>query len=271
MDEQEDYTPSDPSEKEGRRREPGTMGFLDHLDELRRTAVRCVLAFLIAFVLVLWALPEVMEYLQHPFKQAAGQGHAIKLITNSPMGIFSVILQVAFLGSLTLSLPFILYFIGQFVAPALVEREKRLLRPVVLSAFALFLLGSAFAYYLIVPSTVRLSIALNEELGFEMMWSADRYYSLMLWMVIAMGGSFQFPLVLLLLVRIGLLSAEKLRAWRRYAIVVIFILAAVITPTPDPLTQILVAAPLYILYEVSIWLARAIEKKAEARSLIEDV
>jgi sec-independent protein translocase protein TatC len=258
----EDEQPND--EAPEARRESGAMGFLEHLDELRKTVIRCVLALLIAFVLVLVGLGAVIDYLQYPFQQAAADHPDLKLVTNSPLGVFTMVFQVAFLASFSLALPPILYFIAQFVAPALVEREKRLIRPVVLAIFALFLLGAAFAYFLIVPATLRFSILLNERFGYAIVWTVDSYFSMLMWLVIAMGGSFQFPLVLLLLVRIGILSAAKLASWRRIAVVVIFILAAIITPTPDPMTQCMVALPLCLLYEISIWLARAIERRATA-------
>jgi sec-independent protein translocase protein TatC len=160
-----------------------------------------------------------------------------------------------------------LYFVGGFVAPALMEREKRILRPVSLASIALFLLGVNFAYHLIVPATVNVSILLNKEMGFEVLWTADRYYSMLIWLVLGLGGAFQFPLVLLLLVKIGLLSSEKMGSWRRYAVVILLIFAAIVTPTPDPFTQLMVATPLYVLYEIAIIAARMIERRIAAETL----
>jgi sec-independent protein translocase protein TatC len=242
------------------------MGFLEHLDELRQVVIRCILAFLVSLIVVIAFMPSMMAYLQYPLKQAVEAGQ-VTLVTSSPLGVFTVIFQIAFLGAFILSLPFMLYFVGGFVAPALMEREKRILRPVSLASIALFLLGVNFAYHLIVPATVNVSILLNKEMGFEVLWTADRYYSMLIWLVLGLGGAFQFPLVLLLLVKIGLLSSEKMGSWRRYAVVILLIFAAIVTPTPDPFTQLMVATPLYVLYEIAIIAARMIERRIAAETL----
>lgn len=243
------------------RRVIGSMGFLDHLDELRKVIFRCVLSLAISLVVTLVFLGSVMDYLQYPFRMAMDEGAPIRLVTNSPLAVFTVVVQVAFLVSFILALPFLLTFIAGFVSPALVQREKRLLRPVCLGAIALFLMGAAFAFYLIVPSTIRFSIALNRQFDYDMVWTADRYYSMLVWMVLSMGAAFQFPLVILLFVKLGFVNSAKLASWWRIAVVVIFIVAAILTPTPDPLTQALVALPLCGLYFLSIILARFVEKK----------
>jgi sec-independent protein translocase protein TatC len=191
----------------------------------------------------------------------------VALTTTSPLSVFVVVFQVALLGALGLSLPFLAIFAGQFLSPALMEREKRLLFPIGLGAVAFFLLGGAFAFFLIVPATIRFSLVLNRELGFTTLWTADSYFSLVVWMVLGLGATFQFPLVLLLLVKLGILSSAKLAAGRRIAFVILLIFSAIVTPTPDPVTLLLVAIPLYGLYEFSIILARMSERRARKAEL----
>jgi len=164
----------------------------------------------------------------------------------------------------------VLYFIGRFVAPALNEREARVLLPACIISFFLFIAGGLFAYLLLVPSAIKVSVYFNALLGFELIWSADRYYGLLVWMVLGMGAAFQFPMVIQILVYLGIVDVPKLKSIRRIMIVVFFIISAIITPTPDPLTQCMVAGPMIILYELSIFVAGRVAKARE-RGLVEDL
>jgi sec-independent protein translocase protein TatC len=146
----------------------------------------------------------------------------------------------------------------------LTARERGLLVPTALSAFALFLGGAAFGYYLLAPSTIRVAFELNELMGYNVMWTADRYYSLLMWVVLGMGAAFEFPLLIVLANYMGLIEVATLRKYRRHAIVVIFIIAAVVTPTPDPLNQCIFAVPLIVLYEISIWVCTFTGKRQKA-------
>ncbi len=231
------------------------MGFLDHLEELRWTLVKSLIVFLIGFILIAVFLKDTATVLNWPLNKGLEDNpDALKLITTTPMAIFSVFMMICFLGAVTMALPFILFFVGQFVAPALTRKEKRLLVPACIGAVVLFLAGGAFSYFLLVPSVVRVSAMFNATLGYELLWSADRYYSMLVWMVLGMGAAFQFPMVIQILIYLGILEVAQLRKWRRIAVLVFFIIAAFITPTPDPVTQSMVALPLWLLYEGAIWI-----------------
>ena len=231
------------------------MGFLDHLEELRGTLIKCAVVFAVWVGAIGWQLADAATLLNWPLEQVLVDfpHYRQALITNSPMGVFSVIINICVLGGVLMSLPFWLFFLGQFVAPALTAREKGLLVPTALSAFALFLGGAAFGYYLLAPSTIRVAFELNELMGYTVLWTADKYYSLLMWVVLGMGAAFEFPLLIVLANYMGLIEVATLRKYRRHAIVVIFIIAAVVTPTPDPLNQCIFAVPLIVLYEISIW------------------
>jgi sec-independent protein translocase protein TatC len=239
------------------------MGFLDHLEELRGTLIKCALVFALFVAVIASFLKESATVLNWPLERVRPEYPQLKmdLVTNSPMGVFSVIIDVCLIGGLILSLPFFLFFVGQFIAPALTKREMKVLLPTCVAAFLLFLCGAAFGYFILTPNTIRVAFELNELLGYTIMWTADKYYSLLLWLVLGLGAAFEFPLLVVLAVYLGFVEVATLRKYRRHAIVVIFIIAAVVTPTPDPLNQALFALPLIILYEVAIFVAARITKR----------
>lgn len=255
----EDDETQDPEEgSEGK-----AMGFLDHLEDLRWTLIKSVVTFGIFVTLIAYFLQDAALVLKWPLLEAAKSYPELNsgLITTSPMSVFTVIIQVCVLGGLILSLPFILFFVGQFVSPALTRKERRVVLPAALSAMVLFVGGATFSYLFIVPSAIKVSMELNTVLGFQNLWSADRYYSMLVWLVLGLGVTFEFPLVIVILVYLRIIDSKKLvRSWR-IVIVVIFIVAAVVTPTPDPVTQTLVATPMLVLYVISVIIARIIEKK----------
>lgn len=253
-----------PQNSEPEKKDANSMGFLDHLEELRWTIGKSLIVFAVIFVLMAVFLKDVSQILNWPLNRAfANAGEQSGLVTTSPMAVFSVYLQVCFLGGLFGSLPFVLYFLGRFVAPALNDREARVLLPACIISFILFIAGGLFAYLVLVPSAIRVSVYFNALLGFELIWSADRYYGLLVWMVLGMGAAFQFPMVIQILVYLGIVDVPKLKSIRRIMIVVFFVISAIITPTPDPLTQTMVAGPMIILYEVSIYVAGRVAKARE--------
>jgi sec-independent protein translocase protein TatC len=166
-----------------------------------------------------------------------------------------------------LAAPFMLFFIGQFVAPALSEKELKAVLPVCGTAMGLFLLGASFSFFLLVPSTIKVALEINQYFGFTPMWTPESYYSLLMWMVGGVGGAFEFPLLIVLAVYLGFLTVATLRKYRRHAIVVIFIIAAVVTPTPDPFTQLMMAIPLYVLFELAILAGARVERRKRAAAV----
>jgi sec-independent protein translocase protein TatC len=245
-----------------------TMGFLDHLEELRWTLVKSFSVFGIALVGISFFMRDFARVLNWPFHRGMEEfPEAGKLVTTTPMGIFSVVMLVCFLGALVVSLPFILYFAGQFVAPALTKKERGLLLPACVAAAVLFVAGALFSYFVLAPSVIWMSAYLNVLFGLEGFWSADRYYSMLVWLVLGMGAAFQFPMVIQIMVYIGLVTVPRLRALRRIMVLVCCVAGALITPTGDPINMGIVAVPLYVLYELAIFVAAVFtaRKAAEAR------
>lgn len=239
------------------------MGFLEHLEDLRMTLVKSAVVFGGFVTLIAYWVDDFAKVLSWPLERVKHDypQMSTELITNSPMGVFSVIIDICLIGGLVLSLPFILFFVGQFIAPALTKRELKVLLPTCASALFLFLGGASFGYFIITPSTIRVAYELNQLMGYTVLWTADRYYSLLMWLVLGMGAAFEFPLLIVLAVYMGLVEVATLRKYRRHAYIVIFIIAAVITPTPDPINQSLFALPLIVLYEVAIFVAASLKHR----------
>lgn len=241
------------------------MGFWEHLDELRGTLIKSVAVFVVFAGLSAYYLTQFNRLLMWPFQQAAAQypGLTIELSTATPMEGVNVLVQMCMLGSLLLSAPFVLYFVGQFVAPALTERETKAVLPMCLAALGLFLVGVAFAFFVIMPAGMRMFIEINRSFDWGFRWTVGSYYSVLTRTVLGVGATFQFPLIIVLLVWLGILSTAFLRTYRRHAIVLVFVIAMLVTPSTDPFNQVLVAVPLYVLYELAILVSRRVEKGRE--------
>lgn len=239
------------------------MGFWDHLEELRGTLIKSIIAFGICAGGIGIFLSEFNHLLLGPFNSIAAEypDQGLTLGVMSPMESFNIIIQMCLLGGLIMSLPFILFFIGQFVAPALTEKEMKAVLPMCVSAGMLFVMGACFAFFFLLPSTMRVSVEIAQLLEFKFQWTAASYYSLLTIMVLGIGAAFEFPLVIVLLVWLGMLTTDFLRRYRRHAIVAIFVIAAIVTPTPDPLNQTFFAVPLYLLYEIAILASARVEKR----------
>jgi sec-independent protein translocase protein TatC len=258
--------PDDPVTDAGLPRKPGrekAMGFWEHLEELRWTIIKSAIVFALFVGGIAYFLKEFNEALKWPLAkvQLEHPERHIQLVTITVTEGFNIIIQMCAFGGLALALPFILIFVGQFVSPALTEKEMKAVLPLAVSALLLFVAGSVFSFFLLVPSTLSMAIDVNTMFGFGENWSAGAYYSMMMWLVFGVGLSFEFPLVIILLVWLGIMTTAFLRKYRRHAIVVIFIIAALVTPTPDPIVQTIFAAPLYVLYEIAIFVSARIERR----------
>ena len=239
------------------------MSFLEHLEEFRWTVGRSLLAFAIGITLADFFIGEIADFLKFPLTFAYGSSELANdnLITYRPMGVISVFIQIAFLSGLTLSMPFTLYFLGAFVAPGLNKKESRLLRPACFTAFLLFITGVLFAFFVILPLTLSFSVRLNQYFGFELLWAASEYYSMVVWFSLATGSFFQFPLIIVVLVFLGALSVEKLKSTRRIVFVGLMIFSAFLTPGGDFISLPITTGLMYSLFELSIWVGARVEKK----------
>jgi sec-independent protein translocase protein TatC len=242
------------------------MGFLDHLEDLRWTLIKCAIVFCITVGVISYYLKEFYAVLLRPLVEVRADfpQFTTALTTNSPMGIFDMLISVALVGGVGLSLPFWFYFVARFIAPALTKKEMKVLVPACLAAFVLFLIGAAFGYFFLLPSTVRVAYELHAYMGVDPLWTVDKYFGILMWLVLGVGVTFEFPLLIVLATYIGLIQIDTLRKYRRHAIVVCFIISAVVTPTPDLFNQTMFAIPLCLLYELSIWASVIVGRRKQA-------
>lgn len=187
-----------------------------------------------------------------------------------PTETFMLTMKLAFFAGITLSFPFLLYFILQFVLPGLKEEERKALWPAMAIGFGLFLGGVCFAYFFVLPKVLVFFYEWSAGLNVENDWRIGYYISFATTFVLVFGLAFELPVVVMTLVHLGILGHSMMRDTRSYAIVAIMVIAALITPTPDIPTLLLLAGPMYLLYELCIWLSYFKEKKQEARELKEE-
>lgn len=244
------------------------MSFLGHLEAFRWTVGRSILAFLVGVMVVAWWMPDIGGWLQMPLTKAYGSAELVRerLITYRPMGVFSVFIQIALLGGLVLSMPFVLYFLACFVAPGLTCRERQMLRPACFAACVLFIAGLAIAFYVILPLTLAFSVTFNQVMGFQILLAASEYYRMVVWFCLATGAIFQFPLIIVILICIQVLAVAQLIAIRRTVFVGAMIFAALLTPGGDFLSLPLTTGILYGLYELAILIGSRIEAKRRRQS-----
>jgi len=239
------------------------MTFLEHLEEFRWTLGRSCLAFIIGVVLVLWFMKDVSVFLQLPLLKAYGSAELLEqnLITYRPMGVISVYIQVAVLGGLSLAMPFILYFLGCFIAPGLTDSERKILAPSCFGALLMFSFGIVFAFFIVLPLTLGFTVRLNEMLGFDLLWAASDYYNLVVWFSLASGLFFQFPLIIIVLIYLNIVPLRVLTSSRATVFVGLMIFSALVTPGGDFISLPVITGMMYALYELAILVGVRIDKR----------
>jgi sec-independent protein translocase protein TatC len=246
------------------------MGFLDHLEELRYCIIKSLVALLVGMMVVGGFFPWFFSILQYPLVRGTGEADAATHLVNfSVLGVFTVMFDVLVFGGVALALPAIAYFVTRFVAPGLTTRERGLLRPALVAATLLFIMGSLFSYFLLLPMTIRAAKSLNAAFHTVMYpLDAPKYYEMVAWGTLGAGVVFEFPLVLVALMTLGVVSADFLRKYRKHTIVGLLILAAFISPSPDILTFLTTFTPLYVLFEVSLLVGDRMRRKRVAAQAV---
>ncbi|MBL8470335.1 MAG: twin-arginine translocase subunit TatC [Rhodocyclaceae bacterium] len=234
--------------------------FLSHLVELRDRLLRCVIVVGIAFVCLMPWSANIYDFLAAPMMNTLPEG--TRMIATGVVTPFFVPIKVTLLVAFIGSLPFVLYQLWAFVAPGLYVHEKRFALPLVVASSLLFLAGMAFCYFLVF-GTVFKFIASVAPKSITPAPDIEQYLAFVMTMFLAFGVTFEVPVVVLVLVKAGLVSVAKLREVRSYVIVGAFVIAAVVTP-PDVTSQIMLAIPMCVLYEIGLLLARLVEKSAPA-------
>ena len=240
--------------------------FVEHLAELRSRLVKSFTYLFICFIICYFFAENIYEFLVEPYADAVKDDATNRrLIFTALHETFITYLKVAFFTAIFVTSPIILTQIWKFIAPGLYKNEKRALLPYLIATPTLFLLGGMLVYYLVMPLAIKffLSFETTAQVGglpIQLEAKVNEYLSLIMRLIFAFGISFQLPVLLSLLARVGFVDSEYLKKRRKYVVVIIFAVAAILTP-PDPITQIGLGIPLLILYELSILSVKLIEKK----------
>ena len=272
------------------------MPFLDHLEELRWRILKALAAIAVGAIICFTLSDPIVKILTRPYEEAvlslennrsSDAVRAMEMLVRKwfdlpsaeadlaaeqtelpparrlqalkPMTYFFISLQIAFIGGLILALPAVFYQGWRFIAPGLLPREKRLMVPIISLSVFCFSVGALIAYWIVLPLGLRFFLAL-EPPDMTSQWAVDEYIGFVLRLIMGFGIVFEMPVLTLFLAKAGVLTAARMRHIRRYAIVAIFILGAIFTP-PDPVSQMLMALPLLLLYEISIWVCKVAQRK----------
>lgn len=244
---------------------------IEHLTELRSRLIRSVVAFAICMILAFTVATDIFNFLANPIVEMLKEnGQAPDLIFTGLQQGFMVNIRISLFGGFIVSFPYISFQLWKFVAPGLYKDEKSAFLPFLLASPILFLLGSAFAFYIVMPLAFDFFLGFQQEneeisdlVGITYLGTINEYLGLTMKFIIAFGLCFQLPVLLTLMGKAGLVSSEVLARSRKYAVVGILVLAAVVTP-PDVITQIILFTVVYALYEVSVILVKWVEKKRES-------
>ena len=244
--------------------------FVSHLTELRTRIIHSFYFLICFFIISFYFSEEIYSFLVQPYADAVqNDSQERRLIFTALQETFITYLKVSFFAAFFASSPLILIQIWKFVAPGLYDNERKALMPYLVVTPLLFFLGGLLVYYLIMPLAIKFFLSFEttlqgNSLPIQLEAKVNEYLSLIMKLIFAFGISFQLPVILSLLARVGFIDSEYLKKRRKYFVVIIFAVAAILTP-PDPVTQIGLAIPLLLLYEVSIWSVKIIEKKIKEK------
>jgi sec-independent protein translocase protein TatC len=243
----------------------GRMSLMEHLTELRDRIIKVVLAVMLGMLASFLLYNQMFEFLIAPYEDIVRENPGSsatdgKLLQTDPLEGFGVRMKFALYGGIALAMPVILWQIWRFVTPGLYPHEKRYAVPFLASALVLFVLGAGLAYYTL-PKALEFLIDIGGTDNFVTAFQPSKYFTLITYMMLAFGIGFEFPILLVFLQLVGVVGPSQLSGFRRYAIVLIVVLVAVITPSGDPISMLMLSVPMVIFYEVSILIGRVVGRR----------
>jgi sec-independent protein translocase protein TatC len=244
--------------------EDGRMPLVEHLNELRSRLIKTMIAVGVGMLVGFVAYEWIFDFLLEPYLQVASENQPQGLFVTDPLEGFAVRMKVSAYAGIALAMPVILWQLWRFVSPGLYSNERRYAVPFVVTALCLFLLGAGLAYYTL-PRALQFLGSIGGENLIEI-YSPNKYFQLITYMMLAFGIGFEFPILLVFLQLAGILTADTLARFRRYALVGIVVLVAVITPSGDPISLMMLSVPMYVFYELSIVIGRVLTKRRRARA-----
>jgi sec-independent protein translocase protein TatC len=240
---------------------------MEHLLELRRRLMWSLLAVFLAFLVCFWFARPIYNLLLWPYRLAVGSDVPIDMIYTAPQEFFFTQVKLALFGAMFIAFPVIASQIYMFVAPGLYRNERKAFLPYLIATPILFLLGGALVYFVAMPLAMKFFLSMQQtgdaQVQIHLTAKVSEYLSLIMALILGFGICFQLPVLLTLLARAGIVTADGLKRYRRHAILGVFVVAAVLTP-PDPISQISLALPTILLYELSIFAVKLVEKKHAA-------
>jgi sec-independent protein translocase protein TatC len=259
LDEEKDLnTQTDEGEDDG-------MGFLDHLEELRWRIIKSVIGIVVAAIIVAFFIDDIMKFVI--FAPAKNTDPPLTIINLKPYGQFTLYMQVILIGGIIVSIPNIIYQFWKFIEPALMPKERKYISSIVFFTSLCFIVGIVFAYFVLLPTALNFFASFGTEIILNQI-DANEYMQFVISVCVLAGAVFELPMVSFFLSKVGILKPEFMRKYRKHAIVAILIVAAVMTPSPDVVSQIMLAIPLFILYEISIYICKVSQRGRE--SLVDD-
>lgn len=233
--------------------------FLDHLEDLRRMLFRVLGSLVIGMLIAIPFTPTILDLLKYPLEGLVDDPDQF-LRSMQVAGAFSSIMRMSFWSGLLFSIPFIVFFVGQFVFPGLTQLERKAALTASISSFVLFVIGVALGYFITLRVAIGVMMKLHGWIGIQAEWTVTSYVAFTTHLLIGFGLAFQLPVLVMALGKLGLVDSRQLRDHRRHVFIGLLVMAMFLTP-PDVITQLIMAAPLFILYEGCIWLLWSAERK----------